>query len=69
MTHSAIKQVFLILGYLVLALVLYGMIFTAPGQQILWGAIEPAVNNQWKQSTLDNGTDLSSLHNQHMKCH
>lgn len=55
MTESLIQKVFSILGTLLVSLILFSMIFTAVGQNFLWRAIEPAMENQWKDSTLNNG--------------
>ena len=55
MSESLIKTVFSIVGTLLVSIVLFTMIFTASGQQFIWRAVEPAMLEQWRESTMDNG--------------
>lgn len=55
MSESLIKSTFVILGTLLASIILFLMIFGVTGQQMMWRAIKPVMEDQWSQSTLDNG--------------
>lgn len=59
MSESLIKYVFSVLGTLLVGCILFVIIFGTAGQQLMWTAIEPAVINQWQDSTFDNGTEIT----------
>lgn len=59
MSENLVKHVFSILGTLLVGIILFIIIFGTAGQQLMWTAIEPAVIEQWQNSTFDNGTEIT----------
>lgn len=64
MSESLIKTIFVIVGTLLVSLIMYSIIFTPNGQQFLWSAIEPAMVNQWKESSMDSGRDRTEIYDE-----
>lgn len=62
MSENLIKTTFSIIGTLLVSLILFLIIFTADGQQFLWRAIEPALEEQWSQSSMDSGADRTEIY-------
>lgn len=59
---SLIKNVFLIIGSLVAALLMGIVIFSSTGQQFIWSGIHPVMEDQWNQCTMDNGAERSNIY-------
>lgn len=64
MSESLIKTIFVIVGTLLVSLIMYSIIFTPKGQQFLWSAIEPAMVNQWEESSMDSGRDRTEIYDE-----
>lgn len=62
MSKSLIKNVFSILGTLLVSLLIYSVLFTSVGQQFMWQAIEPAMEDQWRKSTMNNGVNRTEIY-------
>lgn len=62
MSESLIKTIFIILGTLLVSIIVYLLIFTPTGQQFLWNTIEPAMINQWEESSMDSGRDRTAVY-------
>ena len=62
MSEGLIKQTFVILGTLLVSIIMFTIIFGTVGQQFMWRAIEPAMINQWQESTLDNGAERTIVY-------
>lgn len=67
MSENLIKSTFVILGTLLVSIILFTMIFTAAGQNFMWKAIEPAMVNQWRDSTLNNGAARTYVYEKEYK--
>lgn len=62
MSHNLIKIMFSVLGTLLVGIVLFTMIFTATGQNFMWKVIEPAMLDQWRQCSMDNGAKRTVIY-------
>lgn len=51
---SLVRKVFGVIGLCTLSLLLWGMIFVW-GRPIMWGGIEPALENNWGLYTFEDG--------------
>jgi hypothetical protein len=62
MSEGMIKFVFLILGTLLVGMIMFTILFGTAGQQMMWNAIEPAMLEKWRQSTMDNGAERTLIY-------
>lgn len=60
--NSMIKEVFSILGMLVLSLVIWGFMFGSVGRTFIWTAMEPACINHWERCTLNDGAEYKDAY-------
>lgn len=56
--QSMIKEVFKIIAALVLALLLYALVFGYRGRTFMWGGIKPVIEKSWKAFTYNDGNTL-----------
>lgn len=64
MSENLIKTMFVVMGTLLISLIMYSIIFTPSGQKFLWSAIEPAMINQWEESSMDSGRDRTEIYDE-----
>lgn len=62
MSENLIVQVFKIIGILLISYILFYMIFSTNGQNLLWYAGRDAVENIWNESTMNNGADRTLVY-------
>ncbi len=62
MSESLIIKVFKIIGILLISYILFYMIFSTNGQNLLWNAGKSAVENTWNESTMNNGGDRTLIY-------
>lgn len=55
---SFLKNVFMIVGIMLIALLLFNLTFGARGRSIMWNGIRPAIEKSWKDYTLDDGKKI-----------
>lgn len=55
---SVVKNVFSILGIMLISLLLFNLVFGARGRATMWGGIKPAIEKNWKDNTLNDGKDV-----------
>jgi len=59
--HNVIGKIFLILGSLLIASIMYSIIFTAEGQTFMWSRIAPAMEAHWQECTMNNGAKRDEI--------
>ena len=62
MSENLIIKVFKIIGILLISYILFYMIFSTNGQNLLWSAGKNAVENTWNESTMNNGADRTLIY-------
>lgn len=62
MSTSLIKTVFLVIGSMLVATLIFELLFSSAGQTFMWNAIEPAMQDQWEEVTMDNGAVRSEIY-------
>lgn len=55
-----VKDIFLIIGTLVVSLLLFALMFGDTGKLFIWDSIEPLFQANWKVSTFDDGVLISN---------
>lgn len=55
---SVIKNVFSILGIMLISLLLFNLVFGDIGRATMWGGIKPAIEKSWRDNTLNDGRDV-----------
>lgn len=59
--QSVIKQVFMIIGAVVMSLLLYMLVFGQAGRTLMWEALEPVYINEWSEATFNEGNQTSEF--------
>lgn len=59
--NSVIKQVFLIIGAMVVSLLLYTLVFGDLGKRAMWTGLEPAFQKNWDRYTYDDGERVGEV--------
>lgn len=62
MSESLITYVFKIVGILLLSYLLFYLIFSTTGQNILWYGAKTAVEKTWDDSTMSNGAERTLIY-------
>jgi hypothetical protein len=57
---STMKTVFLIIGIAFFSVMLLQLSFGSGSRQLIWKGLEPAFQENWKQSTFDDGRLLDA---------
>lgn len=55
---SVLKNVFSILGIMLISLLLFNLVFGNRGRSIMWGGIKPVIEKSWKDNTLNDGKGI-----------
>lgn len=53
--HSFVKNVFIIIGTMMISLVLFFIVFGETGRGVMWGALEPVFQTNWNMNTYNDG--------------
>lgn len=53
--HSVVKNVFIIIGTLVMSLLLFSLVFGDAGRGLIWEGVEPVYQANWRMNTYDDG--------------
>jgi hypothetical protein len=59
-----IKQVFLIIGAMLVSLLLFISIFSDTSRSMVWSVMEPTFIRLWEEITLNDGRLVSELNNE-----
>lgn len=47
---------------MLVATLIFELLFSSAGQTFMWNAIEPAMQDQWEEVTMDNGAVRSEIY-------
>jgi hypothetical protein len=53
---SLVKNVFVILGVMMISTLLFSVVFSGLGRSLIWGAIEPVFQSTWMDNTMQDGS-------------
>lgn len=62
MSENLIVSVFRIIGILLISYLLFYLIFSTTGQEILWNGGKTAIEKNWNESTMNNGADRTLIY-------
>lgn len=52
---TTVKNVFMILGVMLISLLLYRLTFGTEGRLIMWSGVKPSIERTWRTYTLEDG--------------